>query len=325
LKKAVDLYKDDFERILIRLTTHVGCQAAPTTFLERRLAEFVGQSIRFHLRRLFNPPPLPYTRPKEDKPETPRLPEVPKDPSLRQSRVFEIIDLQLPETSRDSAVADGSVSSLFSLALNRIYDFFGMEAFVSAITSQDPIRLPETFCSSPVSQRGLGTPKQPSAPLTPAELQQVLGDIDGVYKFLAAYQACKFLLELTGAPGVKEEIRNMGGWSTVEEYCKILRRHKLHDVCVEDAHFSVLGHAGNMERFFAKVEEWLSHMEPKVPLAEIGIANLAKRYRTKINSPKQRRAIHKKFPHVKTIGAAIDEGNSRCIFPEVVVVACPVE
>ena len=317
------MYTDDFVRILTRIKGNASNDSSHSnrTSLEWRLAEFVGQSIRFHLRRLFNPPPLPYTTP-PDGSGTPPHPPTPKDVAFRQSRVYELIDLELPATSRDTAVADGSVSSLFSIALGRIYDFFGMEAFVSALTTENPISIPDSFCSSPTSMRGLGTKNEPADPVTKDELEELLGDIAEVYRFLSAYKACKFLLELMQAPGVREEINKMGGWTKVELYAKIIRQHNLGSMCIEDAHFSILAYAGSMDRFFTKIEDWISHMEPKIPLAKISIDQLAKRYKTKTTSPKQIRAIHRKFPHVKTIATAIQEGEVRASsFPRVVKAA----
>lgn len=197
-----------------------------------------------------------------------------------------------------------------------------MEAFVTALTKDSPISVPESFCTSPSSMRGLGTKKDPAAPMTPAELEELLGDIDDVYNFLSAYKACKFLMELMSFPGVKDEVVRMGGWAKVEYYAKIIRQHNLGSICTEDAHFSVLGYAGSMERFFNKIEDWASQMEPKVPLAQISIDQLAKRYRTKTTSPKQLRTLHKRFPHIKTIAAAINEGNARATsFPKIVNVS----
>ena len=315
------MYKKDFESILQRVMSPSSlgpAEASNTTYLERRLAEFAGQSIRFHLRRLFNPPPLPYTTPKDNASEA-SLPPTPKEISLRQSRVSDLVDLELPDTSRDSAVADGSISSLFSLALCRIYGYFGEETFISALHSDDPIRLPDTFCTSPVSQRGLGTPEHPIRSMSSDELRDLIGDIDDVYNFLAAYHAIKFLLQVMRAPGVAREVKKMGGWSTIEKYAGIIQQQSSCAGCAEDAHFSAISYAGSMERFFAKIEDWLSHMEPKTALAEISIKQLAKRYKTKVTSPKQRRAVYKKFPHVKTIATVIDEGNARaCAFPKVV-------
>lgn len=314
------MYIHDFETVLARLSNSSSQEGHVATYLEWRLAEFVGQSIRFHLRRLFNPPPLPYTTPDEEALAASR-PPTPEQVALRQSRVYELIDLELPTTSRDSAVADGSVSSLFSIALSRIYDFFGMEAFVSALTTEGPISIPDSFCTSPSSMRGLGTKQHPVAPMTQDELEELLSEIDEVFSFLSAYKACKFLLELISVPGVRAEVDKVGGWSKVEHYAKIIRQHNLGSICLEDAHFSVLGYAGSMERFFSKIEDWLSHMEPKIPLAEISIQQLAKRYKTTTTSPKQLRALRRKFPHVKAIAVAIEEGRTRATsFPKVVMV-----
>ena len=316
------MYKADFESILQRLlsASTIGDGSASTA-LERRLAEFAGQSIRFHLRRLFNPPPLPYTRPADDRSEA-SLPPTPKELSLRQSRVSDLVDLELPDVTRDSAIADGSISSLFSLALCRIYGYFGKDLFVSALNSDDPIRLPEHFCTSPVSQRGLGTPENPNKSMSSEELEELINDVDDVYDFLAAYQAINFLLQLMRAPGVKREVKKMGGWSTIERYARVIEKQTSGATCAEDGHFAGISYAGSMDRFFTKIEDWLSHMEPKTALAEISIKQLAKRYKTKATSPKQRRIVYLKFPHVKIIADVIDAGSARaCAFPKVVPLA----
>lgn len=318
------MYKRDFETILNRLETKAKIpidrlkKGSEVTFVEKRLAEFVGQSIRFHLRKLFNPPVLPYTRADSSGENTSTMPKPSslEDPSMRQSRLHELVKLEVPQCARDSAVADGSISSIISTALSNIYNFFGLDGFLSAITTDDPIRVPDNFCTSPASQKGLGTSKKPTAPMTKDELSEITKEINQVYDFFAAYNACKFLVHLMKIPGVKEEISAMGGWSTVEQYSRVLRRFGLGTIFLEDAHLAVLGHAGSMQCFFAKIEDWLSYMEPKVPLAEIGINQLAKRYRTRTTSPKQIRAIYRKFPHVKVIGTAIADGMRRAnVFP----------
>jgi len=312
----------DFETILHRIIASSKDVSKPSlsTHLELRLAEFAGQSIRFHLRRLFNPPPLPYTTPPDDCSE-PSLPPTPKEIALRQSRVSDLVELELPVTTRDSAVAEGSISSLFSLALVRIYSYFGEDTFASSLDKDDPIRLPDTFCSSPVSQRGLGTPDHPVCSMPEEDLNELIGDINDVYNFLAAHHAIKFLLELMNAPGVGREVNKLGGWSMIEKYASVIKQHSSGATCEEDAHFAAITYAGTMDRFFAKIEDWLSHMEPKTTLAEISIKQLMKRYKTNTESPRKRRMIYRRFPHVKKIAAVIDEGNARaCAFPKVVPV-----
>ena len=322
--KAIQLYARDFESILGRMSPsrdQSECVAESKTFLERRLAEFLGQALRFHLRRLLNPPAISYTRQPEsdsdDYDDAFRPSRPPAWKSQPQSRVHELIDLQLSETGRDSAVADGSVSSLFSLALSRIYEYIGSDAFES---DSDPVPLPASFCQSPVSQRGLGTHKAPIKSMSRDEVKELICDIDDVYSFLGAYNACKFLLELIRAPGVVKEVHKMGGWSAMEQHAKMLRDLDLDHLHVEDSHFSLIGYAGTMGSFFAKVEHLMSYMEPKVCLAEISILALAKRYKTnKASSPTQRQAIFRKFPHVRIIAAAISEGKARSgPFPKVV-------
>lgn len=322
--RAVEMYRKDFESILQRVSTSCDTVTAESiTHLEWRLAELTGQCIRFHLRRLFNPPPLPLTTPHSDSDSEASFGK-PSTPSLLQSSIFEIIELKAPSAARDSAVADCSISSLFSLALSRIYEFFGAERFQSAIDGEDPISLPESFCTSPGSIRGLGVPQKSATKMPSEDLTELIGDIHHVYSFLGAYKACKFLVDLMHTPGVESEIELLGGWALVEHYGRVLLDQKLSTVCVEDAHFSIIGYAGTMKHFFAKIEDWLSHMEPKVALAEISILQVAKRYKTRITSPKQKRAMFRKFPHVKTIANAIDEGQLRASpFPSVAPMLSP--
>ena len=139
---AIQTLKKDFVCILKRLTNSSGLLSLDlTTSFERRLAEFIGQAIRFHLRKLFNPPPLPLTRNSTTESSS---------TGKRQSNVFELVDLELPECgSRDSAVADGSISSLFSQSLRRIYEYFGVDAFRACLLYTSP---------SPRDQRGSRMP-----------------------------------------------------------------------------------------------------------------------------------------------------------------------
>ncbi|CAB9519694.1 expressed unknown protein [Seminavis robusta] len=325
LNKALVFYKSEFECILKRLTASSSEPSlASKTFLERRLAEIAGQSIRFHLRKLFNPPPLPLTKQTSDNAanDNSLVGANEASASKRFSRVFELVEMTLPNSARDSAVADGSVSSLFSLALSVIFEFFGKAAFLSAKSDADTIPFLSSFCTSPVSQRGLGNPKNPVKYMSSEDLKELIGEVGEVFDFLAVFNACKFLVDLIHVPGVAQEVEQMGGWKPIEKHAKALSDLNLSTVCLEDSHFSAIAHSGNMKHFFAKVENWLSHMEPKVALAEISIKQLAKRYKTRATSPKQRIAIYRKFPHVKVIAEAIEEGRARAnAFPLVKEVA----
>jgi hypothetical protein len=318
LNKAIQVFKGDFECILKRMRGFSGGRQldyTTATSLERRLAELTGQAIRFHLRQIFNPAPHALTRKSLGASQATTMLS---SGSVPQSNVFYLVDLVIPAAGRDSAVADGSISSLFSLALRRIYDYFGMEAFSAAISNNDMIPLPNNFCSSPASQRGLGNLKNPAKNMSTQELTEIMEEIGDVFRFLACFHACKFIVDLISAPGVAQDIQKMGGWSAIDQYAKYLWEHDLTMVCTEDSHLLAIVHAGTMERFFLKVEDWILHMEPKVTLAEISIKQLAKRYRTKAISPRQRKAIHRKFPHVKKIAEAIDEGETLyCSFPVV--------
>jgi hypothetical protein len=311
LIKAIQVFKGDFECILQRMRAFSGGRQldyTTATSLERRLSELTGQAIRFHLRQLFNPAPNPLTRGHVTKTKL-------LSGSERKSNIFDLVDLVVPDAGRDSAVADGSISSLFSLALRRIYDYFGMDAFSPATTHSIP--LPNSFCSSPASQRGLGTAKNPAKNMSPEELSEFVEEIGDVFRFLACFHACKFLVGLISAPGVAQEIQKMGAWSAIDQYAKSMREHDLIMVCVEDSHLAI-AHSGTIERFFLKVEDWLLQMEPKVALADISIKQLSKRYRAKATSPRQRGAIYRKFPYVKKIAEAIDEGETwYCSFPVV--------
>eukprot|EP00521_Asterionellopsis_glacialis_P002710 CAMPEP_0195261680 /NCGR_PEP_ID=MMETSP0706-20130129/9285_1 /TAXON_ID=33640 /ORGANISM="Asterionellopsis glacialis, Strain CCMP134" /LENGTH=124 /DNA_ID=CAMNT_0040315579 /DNA_START=733 /DNA_END=1103 /DNA_ORIENTATION=- len=109
------IYRADFACILTALAEYqqIGFDGN-SLILEQRLADYIGRSIRYYLRKFFNPPPLPLTTDEE------------VDTSVR-SNIHECLVLTVADgTSRDTAAADGSVSSVFSAAVRYIYNYFGV-------------------------------------------------------------------------------------------------------------------------------------------------------------------------------------------------------
>ena len=151
-KKAARSYRLDFEKLLNTMTAEN--TPSQSLFLEKRLADSLGQAIRFYLRAFFNP--VPWKKPTDGKVELSAVRQ-----SKHQSRVSELLTMKLPDgvAVADTAIADGAISSVFSAALRIVYLYFGADVFLS--DEYRPPTLPENFCNSEASQKGPGKKRNP--------------------------------------------------------------------------------------------------------------------------------------------------------------------
>ena len=119
--EACKYYRREFDLVLQSMIS--SNEAILYLSLRERLGDFIGRAIRFYLRRFFNPIPLPYTTHSDDFPAP--------DLSFSRSRVHELVEMRDGNEGRDTATADGSISSVFGLAILRIQDFFDKDTLLS--------------------------------------------------------------------------------------------------------------------------------------------------------------------------------------------------
>lgn len=261
-KKASELYRGEFQRILTSVdhNHHPSSVYHNNLDVEKCLADFVGRAIRFYLRKFFNSVPLSLTQQQTG------------DASVR-SRIHEMLEMTIDDgCGHSTAVADGSISPFVSVALRQIYDYFGMQQFLS----RDPLPVSnEAFLTSAAAQRGVGN-KRATVVISDEDLEEVLSDIHEAHRFVATARACKFLIDLMSWPGVREEIENVGGWVTVETHAKMIADFDLEQASPDDAYFVLLS---NVNMLVHKVGQFWAAMEPTVASCEQGLGMLWKRFR----------------------------------------------
>jgi hypothetical protein len=191
---------------------------APSLHLELRLAELIGQGIRYRLRVLFNQSP-------------PRLSSMDvryENRSMAYSKVNQLITMthRMEHNELGCAADDGFLSALISRAFRRLYDYLGLEHMTSLEEENGVPTPPATFCTSSASQRALPTHARAIGDdvVTALDRDSILQDVEAATSFLKATYAARFLLDLFTAPGVATEVARMGGWSEVEFYFLLANR-----------------------------------------------------------------------------------------------------
>lgn len=229
-EKAARLYHHDIEKICKCMENNERLVESDVQLnLEKKLAESLGRAIRYHLRRFFN---SIYGTVIED-------PGLTEAPFKRQSKINEILRMTLPSwysQGPNSAVAEGSVSSVFALAIETIEREFGAEPFL-ALQFQVP-SIPDGFCQSDASQRGVGG--RTKTALSACDVETILSETSAAQGFLAGAKACRFVDELLNWPGVDGEITRLGGWGIIEQCAKQFRAFHLQRVSPNEAHFVLL-------------------------------------------------------------------------------------
>lgn len=262
-EKAARSYREDFENLLISIQNESSIHQS--LFVEKHLADFLGQAIRFYLRIIFNP--VPWKQIPGQGAE-----QLPSKIAKVQSRIRKMLTMELPEgvVASDSAVADGAVSSVFSMALRVVNSYFGYEALSSKVYYTPNI--PVGFCESSASQRGPGNRRDH---MTADDVATVLSDIQTAQGFLDAFRACRFLCDLIAFPGVREEIARVGGWEMAESHARKILQYDLVKWCPNDAHLVVLSDA---DHFFRRVENYKTAMESSIADCEQSLGAMRERF-----------------------------------------------
>ena len=252
----------DFEKLVTAMTSGNAARRLSPLNTEQHLVISLGQAIRFYLRAFFNPVPWKVMPGNEANEPTVKQ-------SKLQSRISQLLVMKLPEgvVVADTAIADGAISSVFSMALGVVFSYFGADAFLSN-DYQAPY-IPDGFCTSDASLSGPGTRK---TPMTDEDVEAVISDIHAAQSFRDAAFACRFLSDLMNFPGVCEEIAKVCGWECVERHAKKIHDYQLVEWCPDDAHLVLLS---DTKRFFERIDSYTKAMEKLIAPCEKRLEDMA--------------------------------------------------
>ena len=169
-----------------------------------RLNDFIGRSVRYHLRELIN-----------------TLPE-------------KILDFNVDncEERWGNAVDDRSISSIFNFSLEKVHDLMAMQPELFDYGTQN---MPDFF-SREISTRVLSMSKDDLKKLDKAVYNSLVMDITEARSFMFGARACKFVFKLLNAPGVEKHIHTTGGWGPVESIASTFYNLNLYEGS-ENCHF----------------------------------------------------------------------------------------
>lgn len=283
VRATIDVILND---LIIMQDRLVSDRRKPLLQVEVRLAEQLGQAIRYQLRVLFNPAP-------------PRLCSLDtnyENRALTYSKVHQLMTMN-KRTSFGLAVDDGFLSALISRALRRLYEYIDLEHLITI--SEDAYLLflktiPSEFCASAPCHRHI-SPRIRSTNITDELTEQdrdtVIADVQKAAGFLSATYAARFLCDVFTTPGVHDEVIRMGGWSRIERYASTSKKYHLYESCTADAHLVPLcDYYGLLKR----LQTFCSYMEPKTKSCIDALQMVAKNYHIpRPTSPKQvKRKLH---------------------------------
>ena len=282
VRVTINLIWDDLIVLQERLTSD---QRTPLQ-LEIRLAEHIGQAIRYQLRVLFNPAP-------------PRLCSLDtnyENRALTYSKVHQLMTMN-KRTPFGLAVDDGFLSALISRALRRLYEYIDLEHLLAASENADSSFLsfiPTNFCASEPCHRHI-SPRIRSTDisdeLTEFDRDMVIADVQKAAGFLSATYAARFLCDVFTTPGVHDEVIRMGGWTSIERYASTSKKYQLYESCTADAHLVPLF---DFSAFLKRLQMFCDNMEPKTKSCIDALQMVANNYHIpKPTSPKQpKRKLH---------------------------------
>ena len=217
-----------------------------------RLNDFVGRSIRFHLREILD-----------------TIPEG-------------VVDFKVEKCAAERwgrVVEDGSVSSIMNFALERVNDLALLYPKLFEFGEQTmPV-----FFKRNASARALSMKRQEWRLLNEEGYEELLADIIEARTFLLGARACTYILDLLTWPGLEEHAANQGGFEAAEAIATTFRRLSIHSSS-EHQHFvlladvrdlvSMLKDLAGLERAVAECEKFISSLIKKV-------ANLPTQYKRK--------------------------------------------
>ncbi|KAL7510278.1 hypothetical protein ACHAXN_008990 [Cyclotella atomus] len=243
--KAIKHYSNELEDIRCYLTGQESTTAEHIG-VRFRLNDFVGRSIRYHLRKLLN--------------------------SLPES----LIDFFVEECEErwGRAVDDRSISSILNCSLEKVNQFM-----LSSPKLFDDHEILPTFFSKDASELALACGKIQDVRVRASlksigddALKDIASDLQAARTFLLGARACKFVWELLDWPGVKEHVKSKGGFESIESISKVF--YDLHLYTNSDhQHFILLRNVDDLTQMLAKVVE---RLEDTIDSCETAIRKLGR-------------------------------------------------
>ncbi len=270
------------------------------------LGDFIGRAIRFHLRRYFNPVPLPLYSDSDDLP----------DYSNTRSCVHEIVEMKGDdEGGRDTATADGSISSVIGIALQFMVHFSQLNAEImkrrmDESTCSDDGKFVKSFFNRHASKRGLQE-RGCVIKLSNEDVEDIITDIEECHTFLAGIRARRFLHHLLTWPGVSEAIDDAGGWEKVQLLAQIFDKGQLAKEMPAEQHFVLLSDVDSLLNDILNESETLKSIEQ---VCEENLRTIWKRFRCGTRN----KDLLKLNPCIKRFQAELKIGRLRTKFPYIV-------
>ena len=169
------------------------------TGVRYRLNDFIGRTIRYHLREMLN--------------------------SISTYEVDFNVDKCEDRWGR--AVDDRSISSIMNFALLKFHELIMFQP--NLFVEQEGIDTMSTFFSSEASMNILSLSKDDLKQMDKTTFDDLVMDLTEARKFLLGARACKFLLELLTNTAISEHVTTNRGWGSVEAMASTFYKLNLHE------------------------------------------------------------------------------------------------
>lgn len=260
--------------------------------LKKHLGELIGRAIRFYLRQFFNPVPYPPSSTESEN-------HFKIEGAKVRSRVHSIIAMKEEGSDICTAAADGSISSVFGLALRSIHEFFEFNDSKKIVGSD--AKYCTSFCQRNASQKCASD----SIKMTDEDVEEVLLDITDAHIVLSGIRACTFIKELLNWPGVSEAIADIGGWMKVEYFAKMYAECRLHFASPDEKYVMLLENIDQLVRRLHDDAKTLKCVEKE---CEDSLKTVWKRFRCGANG-KKKEALLRKYPYIEDINIHLRAGT----------------
>lgn len=179
------------------------------TGVRYRLNDFIGRTIRYHLREMLN--------------------------SISTYKVEFNVDKCEDRWGR--AVDDRSISSIMNFALLKFHELVMFQP--NLFVEQEGRDTMSTFFSSEASMNIFSLSKDDLKQMDYTIFDNLVMDVTEARKFLLGARACKFLLEILTNRAMSEHITTNGGWGSVEAMASTFYKLNLH-IGSDNGHFARL-------------------------------------------------------------------------------------
>eukprot|EP00581_Thalassiosira_minuscula_P007096 CAMPEP_0183702892 /NCGR_PEP_ID=MMETSP0737-20130205/840_1 /TAXON_ID=385413 /ORGANISM="Thalassiosira miniscula, Strain CCMP1093" /LENGTH=937 /DNA_ID=CAMNT_0025929575 /DNA_START=60 /DNA_END=2873 /DNA_ORIENTATION=- len=258
--KAFNHYLDELKDVKSYVTSQQNAPACDSHIGVRyRLNDFIGRSVRYHLRELLN-----------------TLPE-----SVVEFNVDEC------EERWGRAVDDRSISSILNFSLEKIHELMIVQPAMFDYGSKT---IPNFFTREASTRVHTSMTREDLKEMDKATYESLVLDISEARSFLFGARACEFVLNLLQCPGVEDHINDVGGWAAVEAMASTFYNLNLHDGS-ESEHFVQL--RGVRDLIFM-LEDVNSQFEQTVEHCEFSI----RRLRRKFNFKTKNKLVHNIKLHI---------------------------